>query len=132
MNEEKFSIDQEDEILDILAALKEVEARKVVLVIPSNAKITKAIFGLRKLKETADKLDKSLLIESIDEEVLALCLKYDIRSVNPLFSPKRKIVADIVISHHKKKYLGKISPLLNFSYSRNPLIAPIIFHFPFL
>ena len=114
MNEEKFSIDQEDEILDILAALKEVEARKVVLVIPSNAKITKARFGLRKLKETADKLDKSLLIESIDEEVLALCLKYDIRSVNPLFSPKRKIVADIVISHHKKKYLGKISPLLNF------------------
>jgi hypothetical protein len=97
----KITLTKKEEIKDILKKVEKEEDNFIVLIIPKNFEHkTKSFLG--ELKNEFKNIGKSLAIESIDEEILAIAKSLDIESHHPLFNQNKKIT-DILYPSIKKE-----------------------------
>jgi len=72
-------------------------AKDIVLVIPKFSRLAESVSNFHLIKREADADNKNLLVESVDENALALAQAANIPGVNPFLSGRRKSMSDIII-----------------------------------
>lgn len=84
------------EVIEKIAASVEAD---IVLVFPRHAKVRDSVSNFHVIKKEAISHKKNIIIESVDEEVLALAAAVQLEGIHPLFSGSRaKSLSDIVPS----------------------------------
>ena len=97
----KITLTKKEGVQDVLKKIRNEEDDFIVLIIPKNFEHkTKSFF--RELKNEFENIGKSLVIESIDEEILALAKSLNIESHHPLFNKIKKIT-DVLPPNKKRE-----------------------------
>ena len=96
----KLFIDKTEEIASIIEKIIKAAEEEVVIVIPRAALVKESMSNFHLIKREAAAAGKSILIESVDEEILAFSQAADIEAIHPLFrrSGSERAVSDIVAS----------------------------------
>lgn len=84
---------------DIASVVEKVLAAgdvSLVLVIPKASSLLGSLANFHLLKREADSVGKKILIESVDEQILALAKASGFEALNPFLSGPRRPVSDIV------------------------------------
>ncbi len=93
----KLFIDKNEEVASIVDRVISAEDGEVVLVVPKGSTIKESPENLLILKREADSAGKSLLLESVDPDILAAGAKAGIEGFHPLFRDSRaRSLSDIV------------------------------------
>ena len=93
----KVFIDRNEPVASVVEKILSETEKDIVLVVPRNAKLGESVGNFHLLKREAGTAKKDLLIESVDEEVLALAAASKLDNVHPLFSGnKARSLSDIV------------------------------------
>ena len=101
----KVYVDRTEPLDDVLNRILAAEEDELALVIPRNSKLGSSIANFHALEREAGKAGKRLVVESVDEEVLAFAEASNLESVHPLFSgghmrslsdivPREKVAAE--------------------------------------
>lgn len=99
----KINVGKNDEATLVAEKIIDTGASAIVLNVPRFAKISESPANFKLLKREAEALNKKLLIESVDDKVIALCKQIGLESVNPFFeAPDNRRLSDIVLSKNKK------------------------------
>ncbi len=85
----KIFVDREEGIAELVERIISDEDTDLVLVIPKNSVLGESVGNFRILKREADGASKNLLIETVDNAVLALAGKASIEGYHPLFREGR-------------------------------------------
>ncbi len=85
----KIFVDREEGIAQLVERVISDEDGDLVLVIPKNSALGESVSNFRILKREADAAGKSVLIETVDNAVLALAGKANIEGYHPLFREGR-------------------------------------------
>ncbi len=93
----KLFIEKNEEVASIVDRVLSVEDSEVVLVIPKDSTLRESLDNLAILKREADSGGKTLLIESVDPDILTEGAKAGIEGFHPLFRDTRtRSLSDIV------------------------------------
>jgi len=85
----------DDPALVVENILKETE-RDLVLVIPKFSKVSDSVSNFHLIKREAEADQKNLLVESVDDDALALAQAAKIPGLNPFLSARKKSMSDII------------------------------------
>jgi len=106
--EEKFFLDKKEGISEIEVKIKNAKGEKIILNIPKGSVLATSVHYFRKMGEVAEKNNKEILIESVDEQVLELASLAGLKSSNPVFKKKERIIiTDILPKEFENSDLGK-------------------------
>lgn len=95
----KIFIDKNESIKEVIEKIAASTDFDVVLVFPRHTKLRNSAANFQIIKKEAAAQKKNIIIESVDEEVLALAQAAQIEGIHPLFSGSRaKSLSDIVPS----------------------------------
>jgi len=99
----KLFIDKKDTLTLIAEKVSDAPDDVVTLVVPRGSKLGEGNH-LHILKNHAEELGKTIIIESIDEHILALADKQEVERIHPLFEggSKHKTFSDIRSHEHEK------------------------------
>ncbi len=104
----RININKNDEPALIAERIIEAEAETIVLNIPKFSRLAAAAVNFKLLKRQADVLKKTIIIESIDENVLLLAKKTGLEAINPFFAkPSGRKFSDIVVKSRTSKTKAK-------------------------
>lgn len=81
----KLFIDKNEEVASIVGKIIASKDPEIVLVIPKEASLKGSISNFQLLKREAESAGKSLLIESVDEEILSFAQATELDAIHPLF-----------------------------------------------
>ncbi|MGC8776088.1 MAG: hypothetical protein ACP5QN_02140, partial [Minisyncoccia bacterium] len=98
---QKILLDKKIKISEVLKKIETHPEKELVLIIPKNSNFDKNDFTA--LKETSQVLNKTIIIESIDEKILSLAEESGFEAVHPLFSPNSKVLTDIKKPEEEQK-----------------------------
>ncbi len=94
---EKIFIDKDQGVASIVERILASTGDELVLVVPKNADLKSSISNFHILKREAAAAEKSILIESVDSEILALAEKAHVEAFHPLFHKETtRSLSDIV------------------------------------
>ncbi|MEK7174527.1 MAG: hypothetical protein AAB759_02615 [Patescibacteria group bacterium] len=94
---ERIFIDKDQGVASIVERILACPGDELVLVVPKNADLKSSISNFHILKREAAAAEKSILIESVDAEILALAEKAHVESFHPLFRKETaRSLSDIV------------------------------------
>jgi hypothetical protein len=93
----KIFVDKEEGIAPLVERVISDQENELVLVVPKNSVLKESVSNFNILKREADGAGKSILIETVDAEVLALANKAKIENFHPLFqdSARSRSLSDI-------------------------------------
>lgn len=92
----KIFIGKNDDPAFVVENILGEKEKDLVIVLPKFSKLAGSVSNFHLIKREADADNKNLIIESVDEEVLALAQAAGIASLNPFLSGKRKSMSDII------------------------------------
>lgn len=92
----KIFITKNEDIASVVEKVLEAKDDALVLVIPKASRLLSSLANFHLLKREADAVGKKILIESVEEQVLALAKASGLEAVNPFFSGARRPISDIV------------------------------------
>ncbi len=92
----KLIVEKNEEAASIIERLLGEKDEEIILVIPKNSKLKESIESFSILKREADSAQKTVYIESVDEDVLSFGRMNHMESAHPLFTSRRRSVSDIV------------------------------------
>ncbi|MEY4731827.1 MAG: hypothetical protein RL681_773 [Candidatus Parcubacteria bacterium] len=81
----KLFVDREESIAPLVERIISDDDNDLVLVIPKNSELGESVSNFRILKREADAAGKNVLVETVDNAVLALAGKANIEGYHPLF-----------------------------------------------
>lgn len=101
----KILVDKSEPAASVVEKILAAPDSDIVLVIPRNARIAESLGNFHLLNREADATGKSVMIESVDEEVLALAKAAKIPATHPLFSSSAqgRSLSDIVPSSRSEE-----------------------------
>lgn len=82
----KIFVDKNEGVAEVVEKIIGHEESTVVLVVPKNAELGESVSNFHLIKREADAAEKHILVESVDEVILALAKSSKIEAVHPLFS----------------------------------------------
>lgn len=85
----KIFVDKSEDTNSIVKKIQAAPDEEIVLVIPRNAMVKSSLTNLRRLKEEAEGFGQTILIESVDDDILALAKEANVEAVHPLLSARR-------------------------------------------
>ncbi|PIR86649.1 MAG: hypothetical protein COU11_04010 [Candidatus Harrisonbacteria bacterium CG10_big_fil_rev_8_21_14_0_10_49_15] len=91
----KIIVNKNDEPTLIAEKLIDTEADTVIFSIPRFSRLGESSSNFKLIKREAEVLDKQVLIESVDEEVLTHAAAAGIEAINPFLEQRRQRVSDI-------------------------------------
>lgn len=94
--EKKIFLEKTHDLEFIVGKIIEAEAERVILNIPRDAAIGKALHNFQVLKREAETAGKEIFIESVDDHILELASIVGIESRNPVFRNSERAVSDIL------------------------------------
>src|SRR3989338_10611423 len=100
---DKIIINKTDEIAVVVERIIDSPADEIVLNIPRFSRIAESIANFNLIKREAEILNKKIVIESVDDQVLEFANLVKIESVNPLFLEKKRRISDIISDKTKKQ-----------------------------
>jgi hypothetical protein len=103
---QKIVVEKNEAVADLIERILESEAEQIVLVIPKKSHLLDSPNNFRLLAREGHTLGKTIEIESVDDNVLALAKEHGLVSTHPLFSTREEggqPVSDIVHRGGKKK-----------------------------
>ena len=101
---QKIFVEKDDIIAEIIERILEVEDREVTLVIPKGSRLAESLSNFRLLAREEKALEKRLIIESVDEEVLSFAKSSKLEALHPLFGEgEGRSLSDILPREEKKK-----------------------------
>ncbi|TSC82084.1 MAG: Uncharacterized protein G01um101420_614 [Parcubacteria group bacterium Gr01-1014_20] len=94
----KIFVGKNDSIAEVVEKILEEEDLEIVLVVPKNTILEESVSNFHLIKREASEAGKSILIESVDEGVLALAKASHIEAIHPLFKKRKRgsSLSDIV------------------------------------
>ncbi|MFA5173341.1 MAG: hypothetical protein WC435_03010 [Candidatus Paceibacterota bacterium] len=92
----KIFIGKNDDPAFVVENILGEKEKDLVIVLPKSSKLAGSVSNFHLIKREADADNKNLVIESVDEEVLALAQAAGIASLNPFLSGRRKSMSDII------------------------------------
>jgi hypothetical protein len=92
----KIFIGKNDDPAFVVENILGEKEKDLIIVLPKSSKLACSVSNFHLIKREADADNKNLVIESVDEEVLALAQAAGIASLNPFLSGKRKSMSDII------------------------------------
>lgn len=92
----KIVVDKSEAVADLVERILESPEEEVLVVVPKNSHLASSPNNFKLLAREAKFLQKKLVIESVDEDVLALAHLHGLTSNHPLFSSSEKHISDIV------------------------------------
>lgn len=92
----KIFIGKNDDPARVVENILQENEKSIVLVIPKFSKLSDSVSNFHLLKREAEADGKNLLIESIDDDALALAAAAKIPGVNPFLSGRKRNMSDIV------------------------------------
>jgi hypothetical protein len=93
---EKITVDKEEGIAEVIDRLLETKDDEVTLVVPKGSQLSRSVSNFHLLKREADGAGKTVLIESVDDTILAFAKASDLEANHPLWRGARGGVSDIV------------------------------------
>jgi len=102
-NTKKIAVNKNDEPTLIAEKLIDTEEEVVIFSIPRFSRFGEALSNFKLIKREAEVLDKTIYIESVDEEVLAFAEKAGIPAANPFLEERRRRFSDIVPVKQQKE-----------------------------
>ncbi|MCL5733223.1 MAG: hypothetical protein M1334_00975 [Patescibacteria group bacterium] len=81
---EKIIIDKSESIAEVIEKMLAVGEPDVVLVIPKNSALKESVSNFNLIRHEAEATKKNILIESVDEEVLAMARTSRLEAMHPL------------------------------------------------
>lgn len=108
----KITIEKEEGIAELVDRMVGEEEEEITLVIPKGSALARSVRNFHLLKREADAAGKSVVIESVDETILAFAKESDIEASHPLWRGVRGAggISDIVPASEmpeEKKAVGK-------------------------
>ncbi len=95
--EKKIFFKAEDGLEVVLQKIEETDVPRVILNFPKGSEAANDVESFHEIKQKAKKLDKEVLVESIDEHILEFASLARIPAVNPVFRSRERAIADIVV-----------------------------------
>jgi len=94
----KITVEKEEGIAEVIDRLLEEKDGEITLVIPKGSSLGRSVSNFHLLKREADGADKTIVIESVDETILAFAKASDIEASHPLWRGVRGSggVSDII------------------------------------
>ncbi len=92
----KIFVTKNEDIASVVEKVLETGDESIVLVIPKASRLLGSLANFHLVKREADSVGKKILIESVDEQILALAKASGLEAVNPFLSGPRRPVSDIV------------------------------------
>ncbi len=86
----KIFVGKNDSVAEVVEKIIETEDSEVVLVVPKNTILEESVSNFHLIKREASEAGRSILIESVDEGVLALAKASHIEAIHPLFKKKKR------------------------------------------
>ncbi|MCL5733652.1 MAG: hypothetical protein M1334_03260 [Patescibacteria group bacterium] len=80
----KIVVDKNETIAEVIEKMLAVEEPDVVLVIPKNSALKESVSNFNLIRHEAEATKKKVLIESVDEEILAMARTSRLESMHPL------------------------------------------------
>jgi hypothetical protein len=102
----KIFVDKDEDVAALIEQIISVDDSDLILVIPKNADIGESVSNFHLIKREATSVGKNLLIESVDDGVLALARASGMESIHPLFSRRGvtgRSLSDIVPRRHDQE-----------------------------
>ncbi len=93
---EKIFVTKNEDIASVVEKVLETGDESIVLVIPRASRLLGSLANFHLVKREADSVGKKILIESVDDQILALAKASGLEAVNPFLSGPRRPVSDIV------------------------------------
>lgn len=95
----KIFINKSDSLAEIVEKIIEAKEKEVVLVIPRDSVLKESVANFHLIKREAEAVKKEILIESVDEEVLALAKASKIEAVHSFFnnSTSSRYLSDVIV-----------------------------------
>ncbi len=110
MQVQKIYVNKEDEVALVVLRVVKAETTDVLLCIPKFSTFGKSLQNFRLLKSEGEALGKTIRVESVDEDVVALAHQCDIEAINPFFQKSTGAFADIVVRHRVVEEKKSIVP----------------------
>lgn len=100
----KIFVGKSEELSSVAEKIINMETVEVVLNVPRFSKLGESVMNFELLKREADAVEKKILIESVDEHILALAESTGIEGYNPFFrtSDHKKTFSDIIPPARRK------------------------------
>jgi len=117
----KIVIQKADEPAAVAEKLMDTEAEEIILSIPKFSKFGESISNFKLIKRQAELLGRTVRVESVDEDVVAMAKKSGLEALNPFFgraARTQKQFSDIVV---KKPVRAAAPPMVP---SLPPVPAP--------
>lgn len=92
----KIIISKTEDVKSVIKKIEGNEEAQITLVIPRESAFGEQVSNFETLREAVTELDKEIIIESVDENVLALSEANGFSSLHPLFRGGRSHVSDIL------------------------------------
>ncbi|MEK9173545.1 MAG: hypothetical protein AAB594_03185 [Patescibacteria group bacterium] len=94
----KIFVGKNDSVAEVVEKIIEEEDSEIVLVVPKNTILEESVSNFHLIKREASGAGRSILIESVDEGVLALAKASHIEAIHPLFKKRKRgsSLSDIV------------------------------------
>lgn len=95
----KFFIGKNESLAEVVEKIIETKEREIVLVIPRDSVLRESVSNFHLIKREAEAAKKEILIESVDEEVLALAKASKIEAVHSFFnsSSSSRYLSDVIV-----------------------------------
>ena len=105
--EKKIFFEAEDGLEVVLKAIQDANVPRVILNFPKNSEAADDIESFHEMKQKAEKLEKEVLVESVDDHILEFASLAGIAAVNPVFRSRERAISDIVVRPKSKKRVAE-------------------------
>lgn len=92
----KFFVDKNETAGDLIQRILSAREKNIVIVVPKDATLKHSLKNFHLLKRETTAAEKNIVIESVDEEVLAFAGASEINASHPLFVEASHRMSDIV------------------------------------
>lgn len=99
----KIFVDKNESAADLIQRILTSREKNIVIVIPKDTVLKKSLKNFRLLKQETAAAEKNIVIESVDEEVLAFAGASAIGASHPLFTNSGHRMSDIVPRSSERK-----------------------------
>src|SRR3989338_1313978 len=106
--EKKIFVEKPHDLEFIVGKIIEAEADRIILNIPRDAVIGRALHNFQILKREAETAGKNIFIESVDDHILELASIVGMESQNPVFKNTERAVSDILPRGIPKKRIAEV------------------------
>lgn len=94
----RIFIDKEEIVAEVIEKIIDSPEAELMLVVPKNSVLKESVGNFHLIKREADAAKKKILLESVDEEVLALAIASQLEAIHPLFNGQDlRSLSDIVV-----------------------------------